>query len=375
MKLSLSSLFLFPLLAASASSAKPLAQTQQGPIQGAHVHEKVLAFLGVPYAKPPLGELRFRPPEPLDACDGNRSVRKATRFGPACYQFRYQSVLGDSLAPTTPESEDCLSLNIFVPSSRHKSKLLPVLVWLYGGAFNEGSTSAPLFNPTGLVAEQPEIIVVTLNYRLNIFGFPNSPALSFDEQNLGIRDQRAALEWLRLNIGAFGGDPEKITLGGQSAGADSAAALTYTYRDDPIARSLILQSGVPEYIGPQDDTVFTQVAETVGCRNTLSRADELHCMKAVNARSLQNAMSNLTVNPFGTTGGAPMVDNITVFSVQDYLKLGAAGNFSRLPVLMGITDNEGDSVLNFSEKGGVNKTLSNILTTTFFNCPLAQEAL
>ncbi|GFF44552.1 cholinesterase [Aspergillus lentulus] len=349
-----------------------VARTQQRTFYGVRVHDKVDAYLGIPYAKPPLGDLRFRPPQPLDIGD-EHTIVNATQFGPVCYQFRYKTVLGDNLAPTTPESEDCLSLNIFTPRGRPKSRLLPVLVWLYGGAFNEGGSSVPLFNPTGLVANHADIIVVTLNYRLNVFGFPNSPAIPIDQQNLGIRDQRAALEWLRENVAAFGGDPTRITLGGQSAGADSAALLTYAFKDDPIVQGLILQSGIPEYVGPQDDFVFIQAAERVGCRNAANRTNELSCMKSVPALILHRALSNLTVNPFGTTGGAPMIDNITLFSAEEYGRLGSAGSFARVPVLMGITNNEGDGVLNWSEKG-VNKTLSDILTTTYFNCPMSQEA-
>ncbi|THC88075.1 hypothetical protein EYZ11_012476 [Aspergillus tanneri] len=352
---------------------QPSAKSQQGIVHGIQVHNEVNAFLGIPYAKPPINDLRFRPPQPLEDAADDQIIRNATQFGPVCYQFRYQTVLADNLAPTSPESEDCLSLNIFTPRSRPESQLLPVLVWLYGGAFNEGGTSAPLFNPTGLVANHPEIIVVTLNYRLNVFGFPNSPAIPITEQNLGIRDQRAALEWLRANLAPFGGDPSRITLGGQSAGADSAAILTYSYKDDPIVQGLILQSGIPEYVGPQDDAIFSRAAETLGCRNTKNRTDELSCMKSVPAPDLHKALSNLTVNPFGTTGGAPMIDNVTLYSAEEYVRLGLTGSFARVPVLMGITDNEGDGALNWSEKG-VNKTLSDILTTTYFNCPMSMEA-
>ncbi|KAF7171978.1 hypothetical protein CNMCM5623_004237 [Aspergillus felis] len=362
------------LLAATLEALPDIAaRTHQGIFHGVRVHDKVDAFLGIPYAKPPIGNLRFRPPQPLDTGD-EHTIVNATQFGPVCYQFRYRTVLGDNLAPTTPESEDCLSLNIFAPRARPRSKLLPVLVWLYGGAFNEGSSSAPLFNPTGLVANQPDIIVVTLNYRLNMFGFPNSPAIPIDQQNLGIRDTRAALEWLRKNLAAFGGDPTRITLGGQSAGADTAAVLTYAFKDDPIVQGLILQSGVPEYIGPQDDFVFIQAAEKVGCRNSANRTIELSCMKSIPAQILHKALSNLTVNPFGTTGGAPMIDNITLYSAEEYGRLGSAGSFAKVPVLMGITNNEADGVLNWSEKGGVNKTISDILETTYFNCPMSQEA-
>lgn len=169
------------------------------------------------------------------------------------------------------------------------------------------------------------------SYRLTIFGFPNSPALT--HQNLGLRDQRLALEWLRDNIHAFGGDPKRIVIGGQSAGAISAHAMSYAYPNDPIASGLLLQSGTIEGLGAlasNPDFEFVRVAEAVGCLST-DRVEELECMKRVDAEELQLAISNHTLNLFGSPyGGWPMVDNITVFTNEEYEKKGSKGEFAHL---------------------------------------------
>jgi carboxylesterase type B len=144
------------------SGRKIIARTNQNIVYGVQVHENVKAFLGIPFAQPPIGSLCFRPPQPLQFLAQNkRTALNATSFGPVCYQSHYKTVLGDSLLPTTVESEDCLTLNIFVPRDvYHNRTKLPVFVWSYGGAFGEGGGSVLLSNPTQLVAENKDIIVV-----------------------------------------------------------------------------------------------------------------------------------------------------------------------------------------------------------------------
>lgn len=173
---------------------------------------------------------------------------------------------------------------------------------------------------------------MTLNsYRLNVFGFPNSPAL--DAQNLGIRDQRVALEWVRDNIAGFGGDPTRIVLGGQSSGADTGNAMLYSHADDPIVSGIALQSGSVQVIGAAEtdvDAEFVRVATAVGCQNG-DRIKELSCMREISAERLRNAVSNQTFNAFGSPpGGAPMVDNVTLFTPQEYDARGRAGKFARV---------------------------------------------
>lgn len=120
-----------------------VANTRQGLVRGVRINSRVNAFLGVPYAKPPVGELRFTPPQPLSDNEFLHHILDATEFGPVCYQFRYNTVMLENLAATTPESEDCLSVNIFVPRQRRSEELLPTLLWVYGGAFGEGGGSVP----------------------------------------------------------------------------------------------------------------------------------------------------------------------------------------------------------------------------------------
>lgn len=176
-----------------------------------------------------------------------------------------------------------------------------------------------------------ELMLMTQSYRLNIFGFPNSPALSIDTQNLGFRDHRAALEWVRDNIHAFGGDSKQIVVGGQSAGADFAIAQTYWHRDDPIARAIFAESGIPVALGEYDDSDWLRIARVVGCRREQNATAELHCMAQLPAWQLEHAISNQTVSDFGARfGGNPMVDNITYFSAEEYARRGLAGNFSRI---------------------------------------------
>lgn len=158
-----------------------LATTIQGVVRGISVHKDVNAFLGIPFARPPIGSLRFMPPQPLTDASlsepGKHIIYNATKFGPVCYQFHYRTVMGDALSETSGQSEDCLTLNIFVPKRSHsacapRKKPMPVFVWSFGGAFGEGGGSMPMFNPTNFVAENKDIIVVTWKYdRLAISHF------------------------------------------------------------------------------------------------------------------------------------------------------------------------------------------------------------
>lgn len=158
----------------------PIARTKQGIYRGTQIDEKVEAFLGVPYAEPPVGDRRFHPAVPPIPADANDcSITDATGFGPVCWQFHYRTVMLNNTMETTPQSEDCLNANVFIPRQRSESELLPVLLWSYGGAFSEGGGSMPgkfsnngvpltralsadaVFNPRNLVASQGNMIVVT----------------------------------------------------------------------------------------------------------------------------------------------------------------------------------------------------------------------
>ena len=210
-----------------------LAQTQQGALQGLR-DGGVFAWLGVPYAQPPVGARRFLPPAPAQPWTG---VRDAVDYGAACPQkvFGPQSSLGPRL------DEDCLTLNIWSPAPDGRKR--PVMVWIHGGAFVMGS--ARMFSGAHLAA-QGDIVVVAINYRLGVLGFANfGEALGDDriESNLGLRDQVEALRWLRDNIAAFGGDPARVTISGESAGSMSVSLLMQAVEARPLFRAAIMQSG------------------------------------------------------------------------------------------------------------------------------------
>jgi para-nitrobenzyl esterase len=218
-------------------------QTQSGPVRGAGVD--VVAFKGIPYAAPPVGDLRWRPPAPPG---GWTEVRDATRFGPACSQpagIAPQGRVGAAL-PTLPSSEDCLTLNVWTLATSAGPKL-PTIVWLHGGGFTVGSGAVP--QTDGAALARRGVVVVTLNYRLGPLGFLAHPALSRESErgvsgNYGLLDQIAALRWVQANIAAFGGDPSNVTLVGQSAGATSVGV----HLVSPLSRGLF-QRAIIESIG------------------------------------------------------------------------------------------------------------------------------
>lgn len=176
-------------------------------------------FFGIPFAKPPVGELRWKAPQPLDNWSG---IKKTTQFGPRAVQA---PVFGDMDFKSDGLSEDCLYLNVWTPADRN-TKNLPVLVYFYGGGYVAGDGSEPRYN--GEAMAQKGIVVVTVNYRLNVFGFLAHPELSAESPyqasgNYGLLDQMASLKWVQENIEAFGGDPNQVTIAGESAGSISVS--------------------------------------------------------------------------------------------------------------------------------------------------------
>lgn len=214
----------------------PPVRVEGGLIQGARNADGTLVAKGIPYAAPPVGPLRWRPPQPAR---GWTEVRDATRFGAPCFQAWSPPALSQGRAP----SEDCLTLNVWAPPEA-RTKHLPVMVWLHGGGFQFGSSAQPTYD--GAALARRGVIVVTLNYRLGVLGFLAHPSLDAEETpsgNYGLRDQIAALRWVRRNIGAFGGDNANVTVFGESAGAHAIGLLMAS----PLAKGLfakaIVQSG------------------------------------------------------------------------------------------------------------------------------------
>jgi para-nitrobenzyl esterase len=205
----------------------PEVKTDTGMVTG-KMEGSVRAFLGIPYAAPPIGELRWKPPAAPAKWEG---VRSATEFGPRCVQGR---VFNDMVFRDPGPSEDCLSLNVWAPADAEK---LPVMVWIYGGGFVAGGTSEPRQDGQDLAKQGA--VVVSMNYRLGVFGFFTHSGLAAESDkkaagNYGLLDQAAALRWVQRNIAGFGGDPDNVTIFGESAGSFSVSAQMAS----PLAKGL-----------------------------------------------------------------------------------------------------------------------------------------
>lgn len=226
-------------------------ETKEGALQGV-VEDDVTIFRGVPFAKAPVGALRFRPPQPAEPWDG---VRVCDTFGSVSPQPQGQAMAGQG----TPEEqdEDCLYLNVWTPACDDAAR--PVMVWIHGGAFVTGSGSGAFYRGQHL-ASRGDVVVVTLNYRLGALGFVAHPDLADDETgasgNWGLLDQVAALEWVQANIAAFGGDPGNVTLFGESAGSMSVSCLVGSPRTQHLYNRAVAQSGGPNGL-PMDVATST----------------------------------------------------------------------------------------------------------------------
>ncbi|WP_196217804.1 carboxylesterase/lipase family protein [Streptomyces blattellae] len=214
----------------------PVIRTPYGAVRGRYEHG-VAVFRGIPYAAPPFGTRRFRPPERPEPWDG---VRDAGAFGPTPPKPPYSEAFGQYLSDPVVPGEDCLNLNVWTPEPGPGARL-PVMVWLHGGALTRGSSCVPVYEGSHFARDG--IVFVSVNYRLGVEGyglFPDTPA------NPGLRDQLAALQWVHASIAAFGGDPDRVTLFGQSAGAISIGALLAAPQAQGLIRRAVLQSGPPE---------------------------------------------------------------------------------------------------------------------------------
>lgn len=243
------------------------------------------------------------------------------------------------------QDEDCLALNIWTKSTSeshpHEAEK-PVFAFFHGGRFTIPGPHSPFYNGQYL-ADNEDVVVVTINYRLGIFGFSGAPGI---EQNAGLRDQRSAIEWLRDNIAGFGGDPSRIIIFGQSAGGASVDYWAYAYKKDPIVAGIISHSGTalsfipntPEY----SRSIYDNVTTTLGCANTnTTEEDTLSCLRNNTVAEILAAARNVPALPTLALAQAtfhPTVDNTTVFA--DYAHLGKSGAFAKIPYLAGNNDYE-----------------------------------
>ncbi|KAI1305843.1 Acetylcholinesterase-1 [Halotydeus destructor] len=215
--------------------------TKSGPVRGMAVDvlgRTVHAYLGIPFAKPPIGDRRFKRPEPVSKW---RGIYAAIDFSDPCVQYRPGKIHTPWISDRSNGSEDCLYLNIWSPGDR--TKLKTVMVWFHGGAFFSGSADVDLYHGDHLAAHG-DVVIVSLNYRLGALGFLNAGTDQYGG-NMGLYDQLMALNWIKDNIDQFGGDPESLVLFGQSAGATSAGLHLFSPLSRSIAKRVILQSGGP----------------------------------------------------------------------------------------------------------------------------------
>ncbi len=304
--------------------------TRSGKVEGIE-RNGVHVFRGIPYATPPVGALRWRPPQPEQPWDG---VRDATQFSAQSAQteFAMTAMMG---AEQPPNSEDSLYLNVWTPACDDVRR--PVMFWIHGGAFIWGAGDTPWYDGTNF-ARHGDVVVVTLNYRLGPFGFMHLGDL-FPELdgsgNLGLLDQIAALEWVRDCIGAFGGDPQHVTIFGESAGGASVGTLLGT----PSARGLftgaIPQSGAASWTSTREHA--TKVASTI-VRNLGVKPGDLDALLAVSTADILRAQPDFRENGVNSLPFQPTVDGITL--PEPPLDAITRGNAAGVHVLTGTNRHE-----------------------------------
>jgi len=328
------------LVFAAGAEAQTFIQLADGDVQGT-TDGSVRQFLGIPFAAPPVGALRWRPPQPVTPWAGTLD---ATTFSDACPQL-------PSINGTPSESEDCLYLNVWTPDPA-PTEPLPVMLWIHGGSNVSGSTGdgVPFPGYDGLylydgstLARERNVVIVTTNYRLGVFGFFGQADLAGEDGsyphagNQGLLDQRAAMEWVRDNITAFGGDPEKVTIFGESAGSFDVCAHVVS----PLSRGLfhraISQSGgcgVGVRTAEEASAAADAISTAVGCD---AAPDELACLRAVAVADLLDAAAggpegSETSLGIAIDGGFLTDHPRTSFDI---------GDFAEVPYLLGANKDEG----------------------------------
>ena len=318
----------FFLAAALPAAIPDIVQTGKGQVQGAD-HNGVTVFKGIPFAAPPVGALRWKAPQPIAAWD---KVRPALEFGPRCMQG---NIYGDMVFRDKGPSEDCLYLNVWTPAAS-PSALLPVMVWVYGGGFAAGAASEPRQDGQNLARKG--VVVVSMNYRLNIFGFFTNAELAKESDrnssgNYGLLDQVAALEWVHRNIANFGGDPSNVTIFGESAGSFSVSALMATPLAQGLFHRAIGESGAffstilnlkPLAKSEEADAAFAASIH----------APTLAALRAMPAADLMAAALKQNEIRF-----SPTIDGY--FLPQSVPDIDAAGKQSHIPLLAGWNRDEG----------------------------------
>ncbi|MEV7561170.1 carboxylesterase family protein [Streptomyces sp. NPDC089795] len=307
-----------------AGSPRPVVTVAQGALRG-RSHDGAQEFLGVPYAAPPVGDARLRAPAPPPRWTG---VREATRQSPACLQF---SPFG--LSDPAAVGEDCLYLDVYRPRTARPGARLPVIVWMHGGAYSQG-TGTQFGGRT--MADLTQSVVVSINYRLGQLGYLQLPELGRENAlhsgSFGLMDQLEALRWTRANIAAFGGNPGSVTISGQSAGSGSVCALLAAPAAAGLFHRAVLQSGPCTLLGTPDradaEGQARAFAAAAGC--TVS-AEVAACLRGASGAALVEAARTLpTRGPASGDGLLPVAPARAI----------ASGAWNKVPVLIGSTRSE-----------------------------------
>ena len=322
-------LALITLLAVSTSARSQVVRVEGGELSGAVTKTPgVVAYKGIPFAAPPVRSLRWREPQPVVPWQG---VRKADQLSSECMQNAGNPKAAFSWGPTQA-SEDCLYLNVWTPAKSGSARL-PVMVWIHGGAFQVGYGGSKFIDGEGLAAQG--VVLVTINYRLNVFGFLAHPDLSRESQhhasgNYGTLDQITALQWVQKNIAAFGGDPANVTLFGQSAGAASVCGIMAS----PLAKGLFVRA-IGESMGCFGGMPKMAAAEQAGAKYlAAANASSIADLRGKPAEELLNIKGDF---PF-----RPVVDGY-VWS-RDTASIFHDGQQNRVPVVVGSNSDEGTAL-------------------------------
>uniref|UniRef100_A0A2K5Y7Y0 Carboxylic ester hydrolase n=2 Tax=Mandrillus leucophaeus TaxID=9568 RepID=A0A2K5Y7Y0_MANLE len=318
-------------------SASPIRTTHTGQVLGSLVHVRgadtgIHTFLGIPFAKPPLGPLRFAPPEPPESWSG---VRDGTTHPDVCLQdltitdSEVQSQVNVTI-PSVSMSEDCLYLSIYTPAYSHEGSNLPVMVWIHGGGLAFGMAS--MYDGSMLAAFE-HVVVVTIQYRLGVLGF-FSTGDKHATGNWGYLDQVAALRWVRQNIAHFGGNPDRVTIFGESAGGTSVSSLVVSPMSQGLFHGAIMESGValmPCLIASSADVISTVVANLSACGQVDSEA-LVGCLRGKSKEEI------LAINkPFNM-----MIPGVVdgIFLPRHPQELLASAEFQPVPSIIGVNNDE-----------------------------------
>ncbi|XP_057711661.1 acetylcholinesterase isoform X2 [Corythoichthys intestinalis] len=341
----------------SQSEADLTVMTRAGLVRGIHrpVLERghVTAFLGIPFAEPPLGNRRFRPAEPKRPWKG---VYDAHHYPNACFQFvdtTFPGFTGSEMwNPNREMNEDCLYLNVWVPPSPRPHNLT-VMVWIYGGGFYSGSSSLDVYDGRYL-AYTETVIVVSMNYRIGAFGFLALDGSSEAPGNVGLLDQRMALQWVQDNIHHFGGNPKQVTIFGESAGGASVGFHLLSPDSRPVFTRAILQSGVPNTpwatVSPAEARRRAmQLAKLVGC-NGGNDTEIVDCLRGKTPQELiEQEFQVLPWMSIFRFSFVPVVDGDFVPDTPEAML--NSGNFKDTQVLLGVNQDEGTYFLLYGAPG------------------------